>query len=241
MLDVGTNNQKLINDPLYLGIKAPRATGEAYDSFLAEFVEAVKELHPNALLHFEDFGLHNARRILDKYQTELACFNDDIQGTGAVVLAALTSAVWVTKQRVRDQKIVVFGAGTAGMGIVEQIRSALLKSGATDEEQRAQIYLVDRNGLILDNQETTTLQKPYEKRADEWAHVGDKVYLLDVIKNVKPNVLIGCSGQSKAFTEEIVKEMAKHVDRPIIFPISNPTSLCEAFPEVRIKIRISHF
>jgi malate dehydrogenase (oxaloacetate-decarboxylating) len=233
VLDVGTDNFELLNDEMYLGLQQPRVRGERYDAFVDRFVRACRKQFPKAYIHFEDFGLQNARHILDKYNKEIPCFNDDVQGTGCVTLAALYAAVHVTKYKLQDLRVVVFGAGTAGIGIADQIRDAIaVESGKPRNKAMKQIWCVDKHGLLLlgKKEELTTAQHDYAKSASEW-HDKDQNSLLDVIKKIKPHVLIGTSTKPKAFTKEIVQEMTKHVDRPIIFPLSNPTRLHEAVPE----------
>jgi malate dehydrogenase (oxaloacetate-decarboxylating) len=233
VLDCGTDNKDLLDDDEYLGLQHPRVRGEEYDAFVDKFVQAARKRFPNALIHFEDFGVHNARRILDKYSGEIACFNDDIQGTGCVTLAAMTAAARVADLNVGDLRCVMFGAGTAGTGIADQITDAIaLESGKSKEEARKQIWCVDAEGVILQGmgESLNPAQKPYAREDAEWKDADSKS-LLDVVKKVKPHVLIGTSTQAKAFTEEIVREMSKHADRPIIFPLSNPTKLHEADPK----------
>lgn len=235
MLDVGTDSTELLNDDLYLGLRRPRVRGEEYDAFIDHFVSACRRRFPKAYIHFEDFGLQNARRILDKYTHKIACFNDDIQGTGCVTLAALFAANHVAKYKMRDLRVVIFGAGSAGIGIADQIRDAIaVESDKTKEEAARQIWCVDKLGLLLQsmNDDLTPAQHEYARPDIEWQDaIVNKKSLLDVIKKVKPHVLIGTSTKPRAFTKEIVLEMAKHVARPIIFPLSNPTQLHEAVPE----------
>ncbi|KAM0689974.1 hypothetical protein Q7P36_008741 [Cladosporium allicinum] len=233
VLDCGTDSEELLEDDEYLGLQHKRVRGEEYDAFVDKFVQAARKRFPNALIHFEDFGVHNARRILDKYSGEIACFNDDIQGTGCVTLAAVTAAARVADLNVGDLRCVMYGAGTAGTGIADQIADAIaLESGRSKEEARKQIWCVDAEGVILQGMgdSLNPAQKPYAREDDEWKDADSKS-LLDVVKKVKPHVLIGTSTQAKAFTEEIVREMSQHVDRPIIFPLSNPTKLHEASPK----------
>jgi malate dehydrogenase (oxaloacetate-decarboxylating) len=233
VLDCGTDNKELLDDDHYLGLQHARVRGEEYDAFVDKFVQAARKRFPKALIHFEDFGVHNARRILDKYSGEIACFNDDIQGTGCVTLAAVTAAARVADLNVGDLRCVMYGAGTAGTGIADQIADAIaLESGKSKEEARKQIWCVDAEGVILQGmgEKLNPAQKPYAREDDEWKDTDTKS-LLDVVKKVQPHVLIGTSTQAKAFTEEVVKEMSKHVDRPIIFPLSNPTKLHEADPK----------
>ncbi|GAB7347399.1 hypothetical protein MBLNU459_g4325t1 [Dothideomycetes sp. NU459] len=233
VLDCGTNNQDLLDDDLYLGQRHERVRGEKYDEFVDKFVKVVRRKYPKAYIHFEDFGLPNARRILDKYTPEIACFNDDVQGTGCVTLAAIYAATHVAKLKLSDIRIVMYGSGTAGTGIADQVSDAIaVESDKSKEEARKQIWCVDKPGLLLESykDKLTPAQHPYARKDSEWEGKkhGD---LLEIIKEVKPHILIGTSTKPKAFTEEIVKEMAKHVDRPIIFPLSNPTKLHEADPK----------
>ncbi|KFY36078.1 hypothetical protein V494_05340 [Pseudogymnoascus sp. VKM F-4513 (FW-928)] len=231
-LDCGTDNEKLRNNELYLGLKHPRVRGEKYDKFVDTFVQSARKLYPKAYIHFEDFGLPNARRILDKYRPTMACFNDDIQGTACVTLAAIMAGLHVSKTKLEDVKVVIFGAGTAGTGVADQVSNAIAtESGKSKEEAAKQIWCVDKPGLLLKRHgdKLNPAQKPYARDDSEWD--SDKeIDLLSVIKQVKPHVLIGTSTKPGAFTEEIVKEMASHISRPLIFPLSNPTSLHEANP-----------
>ncbi len=236
LLDVGTNNQNLLDDPLYLGWRHPRITGKEYDDFVDDFVCAVKELFPTVFLHWEDFGRDNARKHLERYQNQLCTFNDDMQGTGVVTLAALLSGVHALGQSLKDQRIVVFGAGTAGTGIADQIKESLCKEGLSAEEAYQHFWLLDRPGLLLDNTiGLTDFQKPYARPHAEVAQwqlaQNDRITLLDVIKNVKPTILIGASAVAHAFTQEIIQSLCAGVDRPLVLPLSNPTERCEASPE----------
>ncbi|KAK5019495.1 NAD-dependent malic enzyme, mitochondrial [Cryomyces antarcticus] len=232
VLDCGTDNHELLNDELYLGLRQPRVRGEEYDNFVSTFVQSVRKSYPKAYIHFEDFGLHNARRILDKYQPEIACFNDDVQGTGCVTLAAIMAASHVSKVKLQDMRFVLFGSGTAGTGIADQIKDAIAhESGKSKDEAGQQIWCVDKPGLLLKSKkdQLTPAQMPYARDDQEWEGK-DHNDLLSVVREVKPHVLIGTSTKPKTFTKEVVQEMAKHVDRPIIFPLSNPTRLHEADP-----------
>lgn len=240
VLDVGTNNQELIADPLYVGNKFPRVRGERYDEFIDLFIESARSHFPEVLLHWEDFGNVNARKILDKYGDKILTFNDDIQGTGAVTLAAIMSALKVTGTSMKDQRIVVFGPGAAGIGNADQIADAMILDGLTKEEAYSQFWAIDYRGLLTDETpDVFDFQKPYVRstaEVDGWDRNEDGLITLkEVVQRVKPTILIGTSGQAGAFTEEIIKEMAKHVERPIIMPMSNPTSLAEAVPENLIK------
>jgi len=226
LLDVGTNNQNLLNDPLYLGLRHERIRGKEYDGFIAHFIKAVKHKFPQVFLHWEDFGRATARHNLDLYRNKICSFNDDIQGTGAVALAALLSAVKVTGTAFKDQRIIIFGAGSAGTGIADQICAGLMRDGLSEAEARTRFWLIDKNGLLTCNTtDLTPAQMPYARPAHE-----TNTNLFDTIKNVQPTILIGCSARSGAFDKTIVQEMARHVARPIIFPLSNPTEHAEAKP-----------
>ncbi|AZQ48210.1 oxaloacetate-decarboxylating malate dehydrogenase [Bacillus sp. RA(2023)] len=233
ILDVGTNREELLNNPFYIGNRHPRITGEAYDEFIDTFVQAVSKQFPKALLHWEDFSSRNARKILDKYRHDICTFNDDIQGTGAVSLAAVLSAVKASGVPLSEHRVVVFGAGTAGIGIADQVRDAMVRVGVSEEESYKRFWCIDRNGLVTDNMEDLLdFQMPYARKAaevSEWKQ-NDVIGLIEVVKHVKPTILIGTSTVAGAFKEEIIKEMASHVERPIILPMSNPTPLAEAKP-----------
>ncbi|PEF88510.1 NAD-dependent malic enzyme [Bacillus thuringiensis] len=233
ILDVGTNREELLNNPFYIGNRHPRITGEAYDEFIDTFVQAVNKQFPKALLHWEDFSSRNARKILDKYRHDVCTFNDDIQGTGAVSLAAVLSAVKASGVPLSEHRVVVFGAGTAGIGIADQVRDAMVRVGVSEEESYKRFWCIDRNGLVTDNMEDLLdFQIPYarkEAEVSEWKE-NDVIGLAEVVKHVKPTILIGTSTVAGAFKEESIKEMASHVERPIILPMSNPTPLAEAKP-----------
>ncbi|WP_242282062.1 oxaloacetate-decarboxylating malate dehydrogenase [Bacillus cereus group sp. BfR-BA-01346] len=233
ILDVGTNREELLDNPFYIGNRHPRITGEAYDEFIDTFVQAVNKQFPKALLHWEDFSSRNARKILDKYRHDICTFNDDIQGTGAVSLAAVLSAVKASGVPLSEHRVVVFGAGTAGIGIADQVRDAMVCVGVSEEESYKRFWCIDRNGLVTDNMEDLLdFQMPYarkEAEVSEWKENG-VIGLAEVVKQVKPTILIGTSTVAGAFKEEIIKEMASHVERPIILPMSNPTPLAEAKP-----------
>jgi malate dehydrogenase (oxaloacetate-decarboxylating) len=235
VLDVGTDNHELLNDELYLGLQRPRVRGEEYDAFIDRFIQACRKRYPKAYIHFEDFGLPNARRILDKYTPQIACFNDDVQGTGCVTLAAIYAAIHVAGLKMQDLRVLAFGAGTAGTGIADQIRDAIaVESGKSKEEAIKQIWAVDRPGVLLqsmvEQDALTRAQHDYAKPDEDFKDIDTKS-LVEVIKKIKPHVLIGTSTKPKTFTKEVVQEMAKHVERPIIFPLSNPTRLHEADPK----------
>ncbi|MFZ9035347.1 MAG: NAD-dependent malic enzyme [Francisellaceae bacterium] len=236
-LDVGTNNQRLIGDPQYLGLKMPRAEGAIYDAFIDTFVTAVKNRFPGVYLHWEDFGRNNARRILNRYRDSLCTFNDDMQGTGIVAAANVIAGVKASGGRLKDQKVIMFGAGTAGCGIADQIADVMAADGVSLDKARSQIYLVDRFGLVsdsLDEARVPDFQKPYIKTATEigaWSVTDPgNITLEEVVSNVHPQILIGVSTVKGAFTETIVRQMAKDHSHPIIMPLSNPNSHSEADP-----------
>ncbi|KAJ5965087.1 uncharacterized protein N7479_004963 [Penicillium vulpinum] len=231
VLDCGTDNEGLLNDVLYLGLRQRRVRGEKYDEFVDRFIKAARKRFPKAYIHFEDFGLNNARRILDKYQPQIPCFNDDIQGTGCVTLAAMLAALHVSQVKLEEVRVVIFGSGTAGTGIADQISDTIAtETQKSTDEASKQIWCIDKPGLLVKSHgdQLTEGQKPFARDDAEWSD-GDRD-LLSVIKKVHPHVLIGTSTKPGAFTEEIIREMADHVEQPIIFPLSNPTRLHEAKP-----------
>jgi len=235
LLDVGTDNQELLNDPLYLGWRHERVRGKDYDDFIESFVSAIEQKFPNVLLQWEDFSKHNAPRILERYRDRLCTFNDDIQGTGAVTVAGLLATTKLTHTNLSEQRIVILGAGSAAIGICDQIVAAMMAEGAAELEARTKLWLVDSQGLVHTGRtKVEPFKQKYAQAIEATRHwkLGDPSQLnfSNVIKNVKPTILIGTSAQPGAFTEEIVREMAKHVERPVIFPLSNPTSKSEATP-----------
>ena len=231
-LDVGTDNEQLLNDPFYVGNRHARRGGAEYDDFIRQYVETAHRLFPHAMLHFEDFGPANARAILDSYSSKYCVFNDDIQGTGAVLMAALYAGLRVTGSRMRDQNLVVFGAGTAGIGIADQVRDAMVADGATPAQAASQIWPIDRQGLLFDDMDGLRgFQIPYAKdRVTLGVPAGDRVGLVETIKMSSATILLGCSTVHGAFTREVIEAMAASTYRPLIFPISNPTSRMEAMP-----------
>ncbi|CAG7846996.1 NAD-dependent malic enzyme, mitochondrial Short=NAD-ME; Flags: Precursor [Serendipita indica DSM 11827] len=235
-LDVGTDNEQLLNDPLYIGWRNKRIRGREYDEFVDKFVQLVRKYLPDGILHFEDFGVTNAQRLLDLYRDEYSVFNDDVQGTGAVTLAALMSAVGITKTKLSDQTIVVYGAGSAGLGIARQVRDAMvILDGLDKEEATKRFHLVDKDGLVTVSIVSQTNHAGWAEfqRSDEEGQNGAS--LLDVVKHSKATVLIGTSTHAGGFTEEVVREMAKNNKHPIILPLSNPSRLVEAEPKDIIK------
>ena len=234
VLDAGTNNPQLLNDPLYMGWRHPRITGEEYDAFVDEFIQAVKIRWPNVLLQFEDFAQKNAMPLLTRYRDELCCFNDDIQGTASVALGSLIAASKAAGGKLSDQTVAFLGAGSAGCGIAEQIVAQMKSEGLSEEEARARVFMVDRFGLLTDKlPNLVDFQSKLTQKSSALAHwdlANDSISLLDVVRHAKPTVLIGVSGQPGLFTEEIIREMHKHCKRPIVMPLSNPTSRVEATP-----------
>ncbi|QDK45014.1 NAD-dependent malic enzyme [Bdellovibrio sp. ZAP7] len=239
VLDVGTNNQTLINDPLYMGWKHPRISGDEYYQFVDEFIEAVKRRWPDVLLQFEDFAQKNASPLLKRYRDEICCFNDDIQGTASVVVGSLIAASRAAGGQLRDQKVVFLGAGSAGCGIAEQIVARMKQEGLSEQEARARVFMVDRYGLLTDKMPNLLeFQAPLVQPTDSlqsWGLSEGEISLLETVRHAKPTVLIGASAQPGLFTEEIIRLMHSHCARPIVMPLSNPTSRVEALPEDIIR------
>lgn len=239
VLDVGTNNPQLVNDPLYMGSRHPRITGDEYYAFVDEFVQAVRHRWPNVLLQFEDFAQKNAMPLLTRYRDKICSFNDDIQGTAAVTVGTLIAASKAAGSQLNEQKIVFLGAGSAGCGIAEQIIAQMQCEGLSESEARNNIYMVDRFGLLTDNMpnllpfQTKLMQK--RDTLSHWDTTSEALSLLEVVRNVKPDILIGVSGQTGLFTEEVIREMYKHCSRPVVMPLSNPTSRVEATPQDIIR------
>lgn len=236
MLDVGTNRAELLDDPLYLGIPHRRVDPAVYDAFIDRYVAAARTLFPRAMLHWEDFGTANARRILQRYRHDALTFNDDMQGTGAVNLAAVLAGIRVSGVPLDRHRVVIFGAGTAGIGIADQLRDAMIARGCTGDAARRSIWCVDRHGLLTTSSPDVRAEsRPYARpdaEVADWAHdqrVGG-VPLAEVVRRVHPTVLVGTSTMGGAFSEQIVRDMAAHCVRPIILPMSNPTPLAEAVP-----------
>ncbi|KAI0307658.1 hypothetical protein B0F90DRAFT_1807096 [Multifurca ochricompacta] len=237
VLDVGTDNETLLTDLVYVGWRHERVRGEAYDQFVDKFIQLVRKHLPHSLLHFEDFGVTNAQRLLELYRDKHAVFNDDIQGTGAVTLAAVMSAVGVTKSTLAEQRYIIYGAGSAGLGIARQLRDGIVQiDGISVDEANERFYLIDKHGLIKESlgDLIRPMLREFVRSDKEWEGIptNDKgeIALLEVVKKIRPTVLIGSSTNAGAFTEEVVREMAKGVDRPIILPLSNPSRLVEVDP-----------
>ena len=240
-LDVGTNNERLLRDPLYLGFRHPRLDGQEYADFIEKFVLGVRRVFPEALLQWEDFAKHKAFVLLERYRNRILSFNDDIQGTGATALAALMSAMRIKKEGFRDQRFVIVGMGQAGVGIARNIRAALLEEGLTSDEARERIFAVDQWGLLTDDfQALEAPQVPFaQPRAAlaEWTVRGqNEIGLLDVIKNSRATVLVGVTAKPKLFDDVILGQMAKNTERPVILALSNPTSKCEATLEDVVRV-----
>jgi len=240
VLDLGTNNQERLDDPRYIGWRENRIKGAEYDAFIEQFVTAVKKRFPHVLLQWEDFASVDAERIIDKYRDDLCTFNDDIQGTAAVTTGTILAAISAAGNKLEDQNIVMLGAGSAGVGICLQLKQAMLDAGLSEAEARSHFYIIDFNGLLhsgrtdLDELHQKLAQSP-ENLKDWDCDVSGSVSFADVVRNSKPGVLVGATGQAGAFSEEIIREMAKHSERPVIFPLSNPTSRAEATPADLLK------
>ncbi len=235
LLDVGTDNEDRLKSPIYIGWQQHRVRGEEYDAFVDIFVNSVKKRWPHVLLQWEDFAGSNAARLLARYRDQLCTFNDDIQGTAAVATATLLSAINVTGVPLEQQRTVVFGFGTAGIGIANMLVRLMQDKGIPEQEARNRFYAIDRYGLVIENgKDVRPEQRPYARKEQEvrdWKHSGPEITLLDVVRYARPSVLIGVSGQAGAFTEDAVREMARNTIRPVIFPLSNPTSRSEATPQ----------
>jgi malate dehydrogenase (oxaloacetate-decarboxylating) len=233
MLDTGTDNEERRRDPLYVGWRHERVRGQEYDDFIESFVSAVVDRWDHVLLQWEDFAGVNASRLLDRYRDRLCTFNDDIQGTAAVVGAMVLSALHVSGQKLSDQRIAVLGAGSAGVGISSLLVRAMVEGGISEQEARRRFFLVDRNGLLVEGMPDI---RPYQQgflqprnAVADWS-AANQIGLTEVVRNAKPSILIGVSGQTGAFTEEAIREMARHAERPLVLPLSNPTSRSEARP-----------
>lgn len=233
-LDCGTNNEALLNDPTYLGNRHSRVRGGRYDAFVGEYLRVAAKLFPHALLHFEDFGPSNARRILVDNADTYRVFNDDMQGTGAIVMAAVISGMQVTQQTFADQRLIVYGAGTAGTGMADQIHAGMVRAGLSEKEARARIWLVDVNGLVTDDMDDLPdYQQPYARPAAEvkkYSREHGKIALREVVEQVHPTILIGTSTDHNAFTQQVIEAMSEGVERPVVLPLSNPTEKIEAMP-----------
>lgn len=229
VIDAGTNRKELLENPMYLGNRHERVTGDNYYEFIDKFVQTAENMFPKLYLHWEDFGRSNAANILNKYKKEIPTFNDDIQGTGIVVLGGIFGAMNITGEKLTDQVYLCYGGGSAGAGIAERVHAEMVSEGLSSEEAYKHFFMIDKQGLLFDDMEDLTpAQKPFAKKREDFANCGDMTKLLDVIKAVKPTILVGTSTDAGAFTKEVVEAMCENTERPVIFPISNPTKKLEA-------------
>ncbi|WP_270329284.1 malolactic enzyme [Streptococcus infantarius] len=229
VIDAGTNRKELLENPMYLGNRHERVTGDQYYEFIDKFVQTAENMFPKLYLHWEDFGRSNAANILNKYKKEIPTFNDDIQGTGIVVLGGIFGAMDITGEKLTDQVYLCYGGGSAGAGIADRVHAEMVSEGLTPEEAYKHFFMIDKQGLLFDDMEDLTpAQKPFAKKREDFADCGDMTKLLDVIKAVKPTILVGTSTDAGAFTKEVVEAMCENTERPVIFPISNPTKKLEA-------------
>lgn len=229
VIDAGTNREELLNNPMYLGNRHERVRGEKYDAFIDQFVQTAGKLFPKLYLHWEDFGRSNAADILNRYKKEIPTFNDDIQGTGIVVLGGIFGAMDITGEKLTDQVYLCYGGGSAGAGIADRVHAEMVAEGLSPEEAYKRFFMIDKQGLLFDDMEDLTpAQKPFAKKRSDFEGKGDMTNLLEVIKTVKPTILVGTSTNPGAFTKEVVAAMCENTERPVIFPISNPTKKLEA-------------
>lgn len=229
VIDAGTNRKELLENPMYLGNRHERVTGDKYYEFIDKFVQTAENMFPKLYLHWEDFGRSNAANILNKYKKEIPTFNDDIQGTGIVVLGGIFGAMDITGEKLTDQVYLCYGGGSAGAGIADRVHAEMVSEGLTPEEAYKHFFMIDKQGLLFDDMEDLTpAQKPFAKKREDFADCGDMTSLLNVIKTVKPTILVGTSTDAGAFTKEVVEAMCENTERPVIFPISNPTKKLEA-------------
>lgn len=229
VIDAGTNREELLNNPMYLGNRHERVRGEKYDAFIDQFVQTAGKLFPKLYLHWEDFGRSNAADILNRYKKEIPTFNDDIQGTGIVVLGGIFGAMDITVEKLTDQVYLCYGGGSAGAGIADRVHAEMVAEGLSPEEAYKRFFMIDKQGLLFDDMEDLTpAQKPFAKKRSDFEGKGDMTSLLEVIKTVKPTILVGTSTNPGAFTKEVVEAMCENTERPVIFPISNPTKKLEA-------------
>ena len=229
VIDAGTNREELLNNPMYLGNRHERVRGEKYDAFIDQFVQTAGKLFSKLYLHWEDFGRSNAADILNRYKKEIPTFNDDIQGTGIVVLGGIFGAMDITGEKLTDQVYLCYGGGSAGAGIADRVHAEMVAEGLSPEEAYKRFFMIDKQGLLFDDMEDLTpAQKPFAKKRADFEGKGDMTNLLEVIKTVKPTILVGTSTNPGAFTKEVVEAMCENTERPVIFPISNPTKKLEA-------------
>lgn len=236
VIDAGTNRKELLEDHLYLGNRHERVYGDAYYQFIDQFVQTAESLFPKLYLHWEDFGRSNAATILDKYKQSIPTFNDDIQGTGIVVLGGIFGALDITGEKLTDQVYLCYGGGSAGAGIASRVHAEMVSEGLSEEEAYKHFFMVDKQGLLFDDMpDLTPAQKPFAKKRSDFANAGDMTQLINVIKVAKPTILVGTSTNAGAFTKEVVEAMCENTARPVIFPISNPTKKLEATAEQVIE------
>ncbi|MCO4472473.1 malolactic enzyme [Streptococcus infantarius subsp. infantarius] len=236
VIDAGTNRKELLENPMYLDNRHERVTGDQYYEFIDKFVQTAENMFPKLYLHWEDFGRSNAANILNKYKKEIPTFNDDIQGTGIVVLGGIFGAMDITGEKLTDQVYLCYGVGSAGAGIADRVHAEMVSEGLTPEEAYKHFFMIDKQGLLFDDMEDLTpAQKPFAKKREDFADCGDMTSLLNVIKTVKPTILVGTSTDAGAFTKEVVEAMCENTERPVIFPISNPTKKLEATAEQVIE------
>ena len=236
VIDAGTNRKELLEDHLYLGNRQERVYGDAYYQFIDQFVQTAESLFPKLYLHWEDFGRSNAATILDKYKQTIPTFNDDIQGTGIVVLGGIFGALDITGEKLTDQIYLCYGGGSAGAGIASRVHAEMVSEGLSEEEAYNHFFMVDKQGLLFDDMsDLTPAQKPFAKKRADFANAGDMTQLINVIKVAKPTILVGTSTNAGAFTKEVVEAMCENTARPVIFPISNPTKKLEATAEQVIE------
>ena len=236
VIDAGTNRKELLENPMYLGNRHERVTGDQYYEFIDKFVQTAENMFPKLYLHWEDFGRSNAANILNKYKKEIPTFNDDIQGTGIVVLGGIFGAMDITGEKLTDQVYLCYGGGSAGAGIADRVHAEMVSEGLTPEEAYKHFFMIDKQGLLFDDMEDLTpAQKPFAKKREDFADCVDMTSLLNGIKTVKPTILVGTSTDAGAFTKEVVEAMCENTERPVIFPISNPTQKLEATAEQVIE------
>ena len=229
VIDAGTNRQSLLDDPNYLGNRHERVRGDRYYAFIDQFVETVERLFPKLYLHWEDFGRGNAANILNKYKTQIPTFNDDIQGTGIVTLGGVFASMDIAGEKLTDQVYLCYGGGTAGAGIASRVLREMVVDGLSEEEAYKRFFMVDKQGLLFDDMDDLTPeQRPFAKKRSDFANADKLTDLLEVVKTVKPTILVGTSTQPGTFTKEVVEAMCENTERPVIFPLSNPTKLAEA-------------
>ena len=229
VIDAGTNRQSLLDDPNYLGNRYERVRGDRYYAFIDQFVETAERLFPKLYLHWEDFGRGNAANILNKYKTQIPTFNDDIQGTGIVTLGGVFAAMDIAGEKLTDQVYLCYGGGTAGAGIASRVLREMVVDGLSEEEAYKRFFMVDKQGLLFDDMDDLTPeQRPFAKKRSDFANADKLTDLLEVVKTVKPTILVGTSTQPGTFTKEVVEAMCENTERPVIFPLSNPTKLAEA-------------